>query len=685
LREILAALLLAAVSQTQTFTAVKTAVAPSFAVVPGEGAWKAALRASDFMNFTARQPAAYETTAYLLYDDRNLYVAFHCVQHGTPLTATQRLDHAGVGSDDHVGFGIDTSGNGARTYTFRVNPLGVHDESSTENARYAPPWRSIARADANGNYDVFMQIPLRDVRASGGTQRWRFNFERYVAASDADLTWAYDPAMQSISAVQFWPVLAGVTLRSSATRPTPRADAYLLGSAGPQHDEFQNGIGQFQAMHPRAAGVDVTYPLTNTLALVGTIEPDFSNVEEDQTTIELQEFQKSYNEYRPFFSQGAQYIDAVPQIGLFGGNSLFYSPSIGVFDSGVKVEGTAGNNALGVLHVAGPGIEDTAAGYSYSLDNGALTFSGQSVLARHPDVRDGVTGFGMTRLNRQSGEQTQIEFASEENSLGGSGHDFNISEGLQNQHFTALAFYRDTSAAYSPIDGYTATPDARGPIFKLGYSATGGRSSPLLAYSFNFFGDRYLAADGSVREADLNLFYNVHFKNLISLQGFFGPSELQNAPGRIEWFNRRQIQLGYRQSTPSFVTATYAWGPFAGGYVQQTQLVVAKTAGPYVAELEYDGNLERPFAGAPPSDSQWLRRLSLSRAFGSNASFGLQLRSINGRGGFALPGTDLSFLYQERFADQNLLYVEFGTPAAPQTLHRYIVKYVFHAGGGTGT
>ena len=648
--------------------------------------WKQGTLASDFFDFTARQPARHATQAYLLYDDKYLYVAFHCEQAGVPITAAQHIDHAGVGSDDHVAFEIDTAGNGSRTYQFRVNPLGVHDEASSENARYAPRWQSIARVDRSGNYEAFLVIPLADIRAQGGTvQRWRFNFERFIAGANADQTWAYEPAMQSIGNVQYWPWLTGIRIGGAATRPKPQADIYALQSAGSDRSIFQNGIGQFEQTQPRTVGVDVTYPFTNTLAFVGTLNPDFSNVEEDQTTIQLQEFQKTYQEYRPFFAQGAQYINALPSIGIFGGNTMFYTPSIGIFDRGLKVEGTLGDSSLGVLNVIGPDVNDNAAGYSYTTDSGALSFSAESVLANHSGLRDQTAGVGMQRLNRHSGEATQIEFASENGTLTSGAHDFNVSEGLQNQHFTALAYYRDTTAGYSPLDGYTAVPDARGPMFKLGYAGTGSSSSPLLSYSLSVFGDRFLAHDGSVRQADVNAFYNVQFKNLFSLQGFFGPSEFQTQPGIVQWFNRRQIQLGYRLGTPDPVQLTYAWGPFASGYVQQPQFAMQRAFGPYTASIEYDANIERSSASGPITNSQWLRRLAFSRTFGRDSSFGIALRGINGTGGFAQPGTNLSMLYQQRFASQDLLYVEFGTPAATQTLHRFIVKYVFHAGGESGT
>ncbi|NNM92277.1 MAG: hypothetical protein HKL92_02960 [Candidatus Eremiobacteraeota bacterium] len=676
----------AAVSAEKRFAAVRANVPPPEVASARAAVWRSALVAKDFYNFSVRRPAGLATTARFLYDGKNLYVEFHCIQAGVPITAAQRVDHAGVGSDDHVSFDIDTSGNGSRTYTFRVNPLGVHDESSSENARYAPSWISIAHVSRAGNYDVLMVIPLATIRSQAAPeQQWRLNFERFVAARNAAYTWAYAPAMQSTTEVQYWPWVTQIHLNANATRPKPQVDAYVLGSAGSQRNIFQNGVGRFETTSPRQAGIDLTYPFTNTLAFVGTLNPDFSNVEEDQTTIQLQEFQKAYQEYRPFFAQGAQYIDTVPQIGVFGSNSIFYTPSIGIFNRGMKIEGTAGRSDIGLLNVVGPGLNDNAAGYTYSTPSGSLALSAESVIANHVGVHDMTTGFGFSRTNRASGEGTEVEIADETNTLTGSGHDFNIEEGIRNEHFTAVGLYRDTSPGYAPLDGYTATNDARGLGALLGYKGTGSPHSPIQSYSGSFGLDRYLAYDGSLREADINGFFNIQFKDLISLQGFAGPSELQVAPGTIDWFNRRNIQIGYREGTPNPADVSYSWGPFGGFYVQQWQSSYVRVFGAYGFSFEYDGNEERAARGLPIFNSQWLRRAVLSRSFGNNATIGIALRAINGTGGFAVPGTNLSLLYETRLKNQDLLYVEYGTSAAPQTLHRFIVKYVFHAGGSTGT
>ncbi len=68
----------------------------------GNGPWE---------NVTTRSPAGFATTAYLLYDDKNLYVGFKADQAGVPIVATQTTNDVGFGIDDFVGIGVDTSGS----------------------------------------------------------------------------------------------------------------------------------------------------------------------------------------------------------------------------------------------------------------------------------------------------------------------------------------------------------------------------------------------------------------------------------------------------------------------------------------------------------------------------------------------------------------------------------------------
>jgi hypothetical protein len=674
---------------TQRFAAVKTTTPPPLDASLSSPVWQNALKVSLSESFTLRRPAQHSTLVYLLYDEKNLYVGVHAEQAGTPIVASQTVDNAGVLNDDHVSVLIDPTGNGSRYYTFRITARGIRDEASSENARYAPDWAGTAKVFSNGNYNVMMIIPFADIRAQGAAvQRWRMNFDRYVAANSDQYTWAYEPAQTSPSSPQFWPLIDGIRIASSAVRPAPHADVFGLTSMGGDHNVFATTYGNFAQTKPRTLGVDLTYPLSNTLAFVGTLNPDFSNVEQDQTTIAPQQFQRNLTEYRPFFAQGAQYINAVPQVGVNGiADTLFYTPSIGIFSRGLKLEGTAGNNSIGLLNVIGDGFNDSAFGYSYATANRTLVLSTESVFANHNGVRDQVSGLGAKYANARSGVFSILREEGEQNSLTGSSRDFFASEGITTTTTFFAIDYRDVAANFAPLDGYTSINDIKGPRLLYTYSGVGPKQSAIKSWQASAIVDRYVDHSGQVREYDANYGGGVTLNNQLSFNMYSGPSAVRFTPGSagsLTPFTLTQISVGYKDGTPSPIDASYSWGPFGGFYLQQMTASMSRQLGAYGVSLEYDGTLEHSTTGAA-LDSQWLRRISLTRSFGRSTSLALGLRAINGQGGYAVPGTNLALSFNHRFANQDQLYLDYGAPAAPQTLHRFIMKYVFHMGGGTGT
>src|SRR5437764_11913744 len=96
--------------------------------------------AGGFADLTTRAAAPHRTDVWMFYDAKNLYVAFHAEQQGTPIVATQSTNDVGFGTDDFVGVGIDTSGNGSQVYYFETTPRGVRYEQASENSRYRPQW-----------------------------------------------------------------------------------------------------------------------------------------------------------------------------------------------------------------------------------------------------------------------------------------------------------------------------------------------------------------------------------------------------------------------------------------------------------------------------------------------------------------------------------------------------------------
>jgi hypothetical protein len=664
----------------------------------------------------------------LLYDDTNLYVGFIADQH-EGITESQTSNDVGYGLDDEVTISIDPSGNNSRVYAFTATPRGVRYEFSSESTRYQPHWTAVAGTGAAG-YRVMMTIPLADMRvASGKTQRWRFNFSRYVAASNDLLTWAYDAGSTAYCSNNSygttiycdstrWPILTGIALAGVAKAPAPYADVYGLGSAGRDKNTFETTPLNFTDQAARNFGLDATIPFTRSLAFVTALGPDFSNVETDQITIAPQEFPIQYQEYRPFFAQGSNYISAVGGVGINGpSDQMFYSPSLGIVDDGYKIEGTVGQTAVGLLDAKGDGFDDQALGYAYTKPDGTLNFAFQGVDANHPGITDRTFGIGGSYQNLHSGIQPIFSYQQEDGTLVGNpdlARQLVLAD-ITNHGLWQYGFlWHDVGPEFAPVDGYTLIQDIRGPTAFAVYSGLASPQSIIKLYRFAMVDDRLLDRSGAAHQVDTFETGAIELRNLLKLTLITDASELRTYAEAYPLytgtnhvaFDYNQVQLNYRDGTPSPTDFSYTYGPFAvscaglpdvplpcnsavnsytPAYTQQYNLTTTRAfSGGYSASIQYAGTIERPFIGT--SDSQFLRRISLTHALGADSQLALSLQEINGTGGFAAPGEALAISYHRRFKNQNQLYFEYGSPASYGTLQRFVLKYVVHIGaGGAGT
>lgn len=745
----------AAVTTDTVVPAAATTAAPPANPADPPAAWAAGAMPTPggFFDLTTRRAAPNQTSVWMLYDAQNLYVAFRCEQRGTPIVAGQTTNDVGFGLDDFAGVGIDTSGVGTQAYYFETTPRGVRYQQANENSRYRPVWRSNAAIEGS-SWSALLVIPLNVMRIHGGSpQTWRINFIRNVAATGEHYTWAYNGVMQDAPIGNGWPNFidtrywagwGGIQISKQmlrGLRPKPRAEVYALSSSGLDRDIFQQANGTFAPQNVRNAGVDVSVPLTSTINFVGTVNPDFSNVEIDQQTIAPQEFRRSLQEYRPFFAQGASFINA-DAIGI-NNNVVFYSPGVGAFNRGLKVEGTFGKQSFGLLNFNGYDQEtnntfhDTAYGYKHALQNRTFLYWADGVIAHHSIWGDDTTNqFGVAGRNLKTGFVWGLDTAQEHGSwlstetalITGSplpidrAHNSLGFVDVHKQNYEWNVTYEDISPYYNPIAGFTANSDIRGPSW---FSWGAGATPYIKNYTAFLTLDRFVDRSGAAHQADFSLSLNTTFKNGFSINGL-GPniSELRSYAtvnpaaigttcdaaglprsyytgfptyycGRDDTFNLMVLPFGYGDGTPTPVDVSASFGRFGhnmigiedngSDYVHLYTISTSRPIGRILSlGLEYDGTVERGIESGL-LDSQWLRRISIGAQLGQDENFTLSLRAINGTGGFAVPGSNFAAAYHKRFRNGDELFANFGTPAAPYTLDRFILKYLFRFGGDAGT
>jgi len=586
-----------------------------------------------------------------------------------------------------------------------------------------------------------MIIPIRALRLRHSTaQTWRINVVRNIASIGEHLTWAYDGLMQdsstgswpSFTDARFWYAWPGVKVRGKDSNTGERGltiDPYLLGTVGAGRNTIVNADGALETESARLAGVDLTYPITDTISLVGTLAPDFSNVETDQQIIAPQEFPVQYVEYRPFFAQGAPYLN--PNYAQFAPgssvatNQTFYSPSIGTFNRGLKIEGAQNRASFAILNVSGfnqqqdQPFDDTAFGYKFAQPDRTFQYWADGVFANHGEIGDDNTiEAGANGRNLNNGFVWAVDHAAEDGSFVPN-RAAQSTYGFLDVHkpsYEVNVAYADISAGYNPIDGYTAGSDMHG---LSAFGAIYATAPWIKSYTLYLGQDRLFDRSGAVHLADTDGLVTATFKSGISIDnGGIMVSELRsyavddtindelacNDPalqrtsftgfpvyrcGKSSTYNLFTVPLGYLDGTPTPVDVSVSAGHYGTQLVGQNDpgqdyvhLYTASTSrsiGSINLGIEYNATYERALL-TDAFDSQFLRRISIGQQLDRNTNFSVALRTINGIGGFAVPGTNFAVTFHRVFKRSSELFVDFGTPAAVSTLDRFIVKYVLHFG-----
>ena len=363
----------------------------------------------------------------------------------------------------------------------------------------------------------------------------------------------------------------------------------------------------------------------------------------------------------------------------------------------------------GFDELRGETFDDVAFGFKDALPDRSFLYWTDGVLAHHSiDGSDETAEAGAEGRNLKTGFVWLADTAIERGTAtGGVAHSSNGLVDVHKPNYEVQFEYFDVSPHYAPLDGFTALSDVHGPVLALNFLGNGTR---VKNWILGGFADRFLDDSGAVHEADTAINLQAAFKNGFSINALgpvvgllrsydvpagpgctgatVGRTTLFGAPcyrdGRTDRFQLFNAGFGYGDGTPAPTDLTLAAGPFGGDRLHQFTLTTSRPlGGRFSVTLEYDGTWERDDATGALS-SQFLRRISLGESIGRDTNVALALRAINGVGGFALPGVNLAASFHRHFANGDELYLDYGTPAAPATLDRIILKYVLHVGGTSG-
>jgi hypothetical protein len=351
---------------------------------------EAELTVTDFRQYTPGDgtPATESTTAYLSYDDKNLYAVFLCHDEAGAIRAHLAKREASD-QDDGVGILLDTYRDFHRAYFFFSNPLGVQtDAIYTEGQGYDfsfdTLWDNAGRV-MNDGYVVFFSIPFKSLRFSNAPeQTWGVALYRVILRKSEYDYWPYVTQRVEGLTQQFAPV-------SGLEHVSPGRNIQLIPYGLLASDHFLNQPGGgppgFIDKFEHRAGLDAKFVAKDSLAFDVTLNPDFSQVESDDPQVTInQRFAVFFPEKRPFFIENAGFF--MTPI------NLFFSRRIANPQFGSRMTGKLGKWTMGALIIDDrqPGQNSTGSAYQTRAADEVLRvtreFGNQSYIGAFFSSRD---------------------------------------------------------------------------------------------------------------------------------------------------------------------------------------------------------------------------------------------------------------------------------------------------------
>ncbi len=337
------------------------------------------------------------TEAYLMYDEKHLYVAFKAWDEKDKIRSTvaKRDD---IFADDTVRIYLDTYNDQRRAYLLAFNPLGIQQDGIKIEGE-APDYSVDIVMESKGmihnwGWSVEIKIPFKSLRYKAGKGKmWGFNASRFIPRLNNE----FDSWMPLDRDVQGFVVKFGKITgldEISSERTLEIVPSITVSETGNRVQDNQIPQGRFvNEPIKQDLSLNLKYSLTPNITLDAAINPDFAEIEADAPVVNAnQRFPIFFEEKRPFFLEGADTFRSPLQI--------FNSRTIIDPDVAAKITGKIGKNSFGFL---------------VASDNAPGNFSENDINDpnRRPFIDEFIgknATFAVLRLKRDFGKENDIGF-----------------------------------------------------------------------------------------------------------------------------------------------------------------------------------------------------------------------------------------------------------------------------------
>lgn len=320
---------------------------------------------------------------WVAYDDEAIYYAakYYDSNPDSILARLVRRDFVWGDPSDGTVLYLDSYGDKRNGYFFYVNAAGtladglLENDSKQTDLSWDAVWEGVPHIDKDG-WTVEMRIPYSQLRfKESEKQVWGINVERFISRRGETAMIAYTPRNENGFASRF-PELIGI----EGITPPARFEVlpYVTGKAEYSGMKDANNPFNSGSRYSPGFGLDIRTGLGSSLTLNATINPDFGQVEVDPAVVNLSDVETSFQEKRPFFTEGV----SIFRFGNGGTNNnwnfnwpganIFYSRRIGrAPQGGLPANDYAdvpnGTHILGAAKLSGRIIDDWKIGTIHAV------------------------------------------------------------------------------------------------------------------------------------------------------------------------------------------------------------------------------------------------------------------------------------------------------------------------------
>jgi len=302
--------------------------APNIDAVLDEAAWDLVEWSGQYTEFepdVGTDPSE-QTYMKVIYDNKNIYVAFKCMQSNMDVLE-KRMGRRDDFPGDWVEINLDSYNDDRSAFSFTLSVSGVKgDEFVSNNGNFDDSWNPIWYAKTRIGEEAWFaefRVPLSQLRfSSEDEQVWGLQSTRRYFPNEERSVWQPLEA-NPVGWVSEFGELRGLKgikpQKQLEVQPyvVSQLDRYPAVEGSPFEDGSDAQV---------TAGLDAKIGITNDLTLDLTINPDFGQVDADPGAIALDGFEIFFQERRPFFVENKNIFDF--RAGG-GADNLFFSRRIG--------------------------------------------------------------------------------------------------------------------------------------------------------------------------------------------------------------------------------------------------------------------------------------------------------------------------------------------------------------------